>query len=281
MTPTSGSRGLQLIPLHDLQAVLLGEDNVVQVVGNLLAFAALGFLLPIRFRLADAMWVPGVVALVVASLSLLFEVLQFTLRLGRVASVDDILLNTVGAVLAALASARWWRSRADTGHQEERLDLWPAHQRRRLLRRAVTRYLIERRVLDGRRTGSGAVLRRGTCGERSSWGDDHFAERPPLTDVGERLRHLVEREGAIDVDAKLAGDTSLSDRLEVPRPLPRNQDPKSASGEEAEGRPDGHDPQQRSHGSANAEVAAASSQRPSVGEHRSVRDEIEHEVIRS
>lgn len=115
MTPTSGPRGLQLIPLHDLQAVLTGEDSVVQVVGNLLAFAALGFLLPIRFRLADAMWVPGVVALVVTSLSLLFEVLQFTMRLGRVASIDDILLNTVGAVLAALASARWWRSRAPRG----------------------------------------------------------------------------------------------------------------------------------------------------------------------
>ena len=112
MTPTSGSRGLQLIPLHDLQAVLRGEDSVVQVVGNLLAFAVLGFLLPIRFRLVDAMWAPGVVALVVASLSLLFEVLQFTLRLGRVTSVDDILLNTLGAVLAALASRRWWRSRA-------------------------------------------------------------------------------------------------------------------------------------------------------------------------
>lgn len=120
MTPTSGSRGLQLVPFHDLQAVLRGDDSVVQVVGNLLAFAALGFFLPIRFRLADAMWVPGVVALVVASLSLLFEVLQFALQLGRVASVDDILLNTVGAVLAALASVRWWRSRADTGLQSPR-----------------------------------------------------------------------------------------------------------------------------------------------------------------
>ncbi|MBT2499166.1 VanZ family protein [Agromyces sp. ISL-38] len=114
MTPTSGSRGLQLIPFHDLQAVLSGDDSVVQVIGNLLAFAALGFFFPIRLRLADAKWVPGVVALVVASVSLLFEVLQFTLQLGRVSSVDDILLNTVGAVLAALASASWWRSRADT-----------------------------------------------------------------------------------------------------------------------------------------------------------------------
>jgi glycopeptide antibiotics resistance protein len=111
LTPTSGSRGLQLVPLHDVQAVLRGDDSMVQVVGNLLAFTALGFFLPIRFRLAHAVWVPGVVALVLAGLSLFFEVLQFTLQLGRVASVDDILLNTVGAVLAALASVRWWRSR--------------------------------------------------------------------------------------------------------------------------------------------------------------------------
>lgn len=114
LTPTSGPRGLQLIPLHDLQAVLSGDDSVVQVIGNLLAFAALGFVLPIRFGLAEARWVPGVVALVVAGSSLLVELLQFTLRLGRVSSVDDILLNTLGAVLAALASARWWRSRADS-----------------------------------------------------------------------------------------------------------------------------------------------------------------------
>jgi glycopeptide antibiotics resistance protein len=118
MTPTSGTQGLQLIPLHDLQAVLTGDDSVVQVIGNLLAFAALGFVLPIRFRLADAKWVPGVVALVVAGVSLLVEVLQFTLQLGRVSSVDDILLNTAGAVLAAFASVRWWRSRADNGRAD-------------------------------------------------------------------------------------------------------------------------------------------------------------------
>lgn len=114
LTPTQGTGGLQLIPFRDLGAVLDGDDSVVQVMGNLLAFAALGFTLPIRYRIADAVRVPGAIALVAAGLSLFVEALQHTLQLGRVASIDDILVNTAGAVLASLASARWWRSRVDT-----------------------------------------------------------------------------------------------------------------------------------------------------------------------
>jgi glycopeptide antibiotics resistance protein len=113
MTPTSSSGGLQLVPFRDLGAVLTGDDGVVQVAGNLLVFAALGFFLPIRFRLATPMWVPGVVALVAAGLSVLLEIVQLLLPLGRVASVDDVLLNSAGAAVAALASARFWRSRTD------------------------------------------------------------------------------------------------------------------------------------------------------------------------
>ncbi|MCF4123280.1 VanZ family protein [Antribacter sp. KLBMP9083] len=39
----------------------------------------------------------------------LVEVLQYALDLGRVSSVDDVLLNTAGALLAAACSYRWWR----------------------------------------------------------------------------------------------------------------------------------------------------------------------------
>jgi glycopeptide antibiotics resistance protein len=117
MEPTSGSGGLQLVPFRDLGAVLTGEDSVVQVIGNLLVFAAAGFFLPIRFRLARPVFVPAVVALVAGGGSLILEVVQLALPLGRVASVDDILLNAAGAVIAALASIRFWRSRADTPAQ--------------------------------------------------------------------------------------------------------------------------------------------------------------------
>ena len=54
---------------------------------------------------------PLAVALIVAGLSLAVEVLQFVLDIGRVASVDDILLNAGGAVVACVASVAWWRSR--------------------------------------------------------------------------------------------------------------------------------------------------------------------------
>jgi len=60
-----------------------------------------------------------------------------------------------------------------------------------------------------------------------------------LADLGERLRHSVEREGSVDVDAKVAGDTQLGRGLEVSRPLPNSEYPQSAPGEPAEnGSPD-------------------------------------------
>ena len=40
-----------------------------------------------------------------------------------------------------------------------------------------------------------------------------------LADVGERLGYLVERERAVDVDADVAGDAQVGQRLEVGRPL--------------------------------------------------------------
>ena len=51
------------------------------------------------------------VAALAAVCSVTVESLQYLLDLGRVASVDDVLLNTGGAVLAALMSHRWWRIR--------------------------------------------------------------------------------------------------------------------------------------------------------------------------
>lgn len=113
LTPTSAAGGLQLVPLRDLLDVLRGGDAVVQIIGNLLAFAAVGFFLPIRWRLAPPRWVPALVALVAAAGSIIVEVLQAVLQLGRVSSVDDVLVNTLGAVLASLLSMRWWRSRTE------------------------------------------------------------------------------------------------------------------------------------------------------------------------
>ncbi|GAA4640455.1 hypothetical protein GCM10023196_105990 [Actinoallomurus vinaceus] len=86
---------VSLVPLRDLLTMDTG-----QVVGNLLVFAALAS-------------VPRVLALG-AGCSVLVETAQYVLRLDRVSSVDDVLLNTAGAGLAALASRRWWRASPGT-----------------------------------------------------------------------------------------------------------------------------------------------------------------------
>lgn len=112
MTMLPGGRpGVSLIPLHDLFTIITHDGPATaaaQIVGNLLLFAALGFFAPVRFAALAS--VPRILALA-ASCSILIETAQYVLALGRVSSVDDVLLNTVGAGLAALASRRWWRAR--------------------------------------------------------------------------------------------------------------------------------------------------------------------------
>ncbi|WP_432046438.1 VanZ family protein [Streptomyces asiaticus] len=96
---------VSLVPLRDL--VTMGPLGIA---GNLLVFAALGFFAPMRFAALAS--VPRILALG-AGCSALVETAQYVLRLDRVSSVDDVLVNTAGAVLAALASRRWWRTTAE------------------------------------------------------------------------------------------------------------------------------------------------------------------------
>jgi len=96
---------VSLVPLRDL--VTMGP---VGIGGNLLIFAALGFFAPMRFTALAS--VPRILALG-AGCSALVETAQYVLRLDRVSSVDDVLVNAAGAVLAALASRRWWRTAAE------------------------------------------------------------------------------------------------------------------------------------------------------------------------
>ncbi|WP_314178528.1 VanZ family protein [Streptomyces winkii] len=103
---------ISLVPLRDLLAMDTG-----QVVGNLLVFAALGFFAPLRFSALAS--VPRILALGVGC-SVLVEAAQYVLRLDRVSSVDDILLNSAGAGLAALASRRWWRATAGASSDRPR-----------------------------------------------------------------------------------------------------------------------------------------------------------------
>ncbi|MFB7105396.1 VanZ family protein [Streptomyces hydrogenans] len=95
---------VSLVPLRDL--VVMGSLGIV---GNLLVFAALGFFAPVRWAAVAS---PARILALGAGCSLLVETAQYVLRLDRVSSVDDVLVNATGAVLAGLASRRWWRTRA-------------------------------------------------------------------------------------------------------------------------------------------------------------------------
>jgi hypothetical protein len=115
---------VSLVPLRDLLTILAAGPLTAtgQVVGNLLVFAALGFLTPLRFTALAS--VPRILALA-AGCSVLVEAAQYVLQLDRVSSVDDVLLNAAGAGLAALASRRWWRATAGASSDRPRSALVP------------------------------------------------------------------------------------------------------------------------------------------------------------
>ncbi|WP_091373549.1 VanZ family protein [Actinokineospora alba] len=108
MMPGSGAgvvpARVSLVPLRDLLTM-----GPIGIGGNLLIFAALGFFAPIRFPALRS--VPRILVLG-AGFSVMVETAQYVLRLDRVSSVDDVLVNAAGAALAALASRRWWGTTA-------------------------------------------------------------------------------------------------------------------------------------------------------------------------
>ncbi|MFE3578796.1 VanZ family protein [Streptomyces vinaceus] len=93
---------VSLVPLRDLATM-----GSLGIIGNLLVFASLGFFAPVRFAAMASLL--RILALG-AGCSVLVESAQYVLRLDRVSSVDDVLVNAAGAVLAGLASRRWWRA---------------------------------------------------------------------------------------------------------------------------------------------------------------------------
>ncbi|WP_426509418.1 VanZ family protein [Dactylosporangium sp. McL0621] len=96
---------VSLVPLRDLETM-----GPIGIGGNLLILAALGFFAPMRFAALASL--PRILALGVGG-SALIEIAQYVLRLDRVSSVDDVLVNAAGAALAGLASRPWWRRRAE------------------------------------------------------------------------------------------------------------------------------------------------------------------------
>jgi hypothetical protein len=108
--PAAGTVGsVSLVPLQDLPTW-----GLTGIVGNLLVLAALGCFAPVRFAALSSL--PRVLALGVVC-SALIETAQYVLRLDRVTSVDDVLVNATGALLAALTSRPWWQRRTTGGSQ--------------------------------------------------------------------------------------------------------------------------------------------------------------------
>ncbi|WP_336082631.1 VanZ family protein [Nocardia sp. SSK8] len=120
LTPTGGERAVSLVPLRDLVDTLGAAPStiLVQVGANVAVFVPLGFLLPLRFPRWSSV---ARMTLVGAGTSATLELAQYVLDLGRVSSIDDVLMNAAGAGLGALLAAWHQRRRAAGLSHSDRL----------------------------------------------------------------------------------------------------------------------------------------------------------------
>ncbi len=112
LTPMDGQAHIAMTPLVDLANQLTGPpgEAFYQIVANLAFLLPFGALLPLRWSRLGNLWFIGLIA---AGYSAAIEVLQFLLDLGRVSSIDDVLINAVGAVIGAALTRRRWSPRGD------------------------------------------------------------------------------------------------------------------------------------------------------------------------
>lgn len=89
------NRTLDLVPFRQWH----GGISVSLMMANIVLFIPLGVLAPTRWRRLDSL---ARVLLVAALFSLVIEVLQFALNLGRQASITDLILNAMGAGIGYL-----------------------------------------------------------------------------------------------------------------------------------------------------------------------------------
>lgn len=117
-----GGTGVNLVPGSGIRSALNNVNRglgLLNLVGNVVMFAPVGFLLPVVARLR----LRGAVA-ACASLSVTVELLQ--LMLGRSLDIDDVLLNTLGGALGAAAGvavADWLRRHSPPPLRTAKLDV--------------------------------------------------------------------------------------------------------------------------------------------------------------
>ena len=106
----SGNGELILLPLYSLVEAVKQPEVYRTLLMNVFLFVPLGIALP--FALPEKIRCKALLSIVLAAaFSLVIEAVQFALSLGR-AELDDILMNSLGAAIGALAYfPRWVREK--------------------------------------------------------------------------------------------------------------------------------------------------------------------------
>ena len=103
------ARQIMLVPFQNLIEALDGEGGLrfalAELIGNVLLFVPLGMAL--RWRLPR--FGVGGVTIVALLISVAIETLQGVLATGRWATTTDVITNTVGGLIGAIAGGIWLR----------------------------------------------------------------------------------------------------------------------------------------------------------------------------
>ncbi|WP_253769002.1 VanZ family protein [Goodfellowiella coeruleoviolacea] len=96
-----GVNNISLVPGSEVAKAFTysSEAAVMQILGNLVLLTPLGFLVPLRTARMRSL---TRVILGAALVSIAIEILQAVLGIGRISTVDDVILNTIGAFVGAL-----------------------------------------------------------------------------------------------------------------------------------------------------------------------------------
>ena len=92
-------RPVDFRPFHSIEAALRGR-------GDQLVIANVALFIPVGLAFALQRWSMRRALVVAAALSVVSETMQYATDSGRVAQVDDVIVNTVGALIGFVA-VRW------------------------------------------------------------------------------------------------------------------------------------------------------------------------------
>lgn len=106
LLPTaSRGRTLDLVPLRTVAQMIATPTSTtpLQLFGNVALLSWLGFCLPLLFKRLDSIRTVTIIGIVV---SVLIETTQWVTGNGRAATLDDVILNSIGVWLGAWLGVR-------------------------------------------------------------------------------------------------------------------------------------------------------------------------------